>query len=249
MLEHDTRRAAADPAYHAFLDARLPSLQAKKIPWWRRRFRGKRETLHYCLTREPIDPTGLFVEFGVFRGVSTRMMARSHPDRRIFGFDSFEGFPEDGRHDWKQDFSTGGTLPEVPSNVTLIKGFFDATLPEFVAAHAGEHLALIHIDCDIYSSTKTVFDLCRPMIRPGCLIVFDELLHYGGFHLNEMLAFWEFLRATGLDFEWVATKGNVMPFAQFRDRGDPLRASMKQMSDWRRAGFDPAVAVRIVAPR
>jgi hypothetical protein len=243
------RSAPLDPAYIAFLEERLPSLQAKKIPWWQRRFRGKRETLDYCLRRVPIDPTGLILEFGVFRGATIRMIARRHRLRRIHGFDSFEGFPDDGRRDWKVDFSNDGRLPRVPANVTLVKGYFDATLPDFVAAHSGESIALLHIDCDIYSSTKTILDHCREMIRPGCLIVFDELLHYNHFLSNEMLAFWEFLEATGLDFEWVATTGNVMPLAQFRDPSDPLRASLKKMADWRRAGYDPSVAVRIVTRR
>ena len=138
-------------------------------------------------------------------------------------------------------------LPEVPPNVTLIKGYFDATLPAFVAAHAHERLALIHVDCDIYSSTRTVFELCRPLIRPGCLIVFDELLHYDGFLHNEMLAFWEFLRETGAAFEWVATAGDTMPLADYLDTSSPRRAALKKMADWRRAGYDTSAAVRITA--
>ncbi len=239
------RSARFDPAYLAFLEERLPSLQAKRIPWWQRRFRGKRETLHYCLRRAPIDPTGLILEFGVFRGASIRMIARRLRHRPIFGFDSFEGFPDDGRRDWKVDFSTGGRLPKVPAEVTLVKGYFDATLPDFVAAHPGETIALLHIDCDIYSSTKTILDQCRAMIRPGCVIVFDELLHYNGFLANEMLAFWEFLRDTGAEFEWVATAGRVMTLAEFRDRTNPRRAALGKMADWRKAGYDPSVAVRI----
>lgn len=234
-----------DPAYLAFLDARLPELAARTMPIWQRRWYGKRDTLHYCLRRTPIDPTGLLAEFGVFRGRSIRLIARRFPDRPVWGFDTFEGFPDDGRTDWKQDFSTGGRLPEVPANVTLVKGLFDDTLPEWVERHRGSHLALMHVDCDIYSSTRSILGHCRTLIRPGTLLVFDELLHYEGFLRNEMAAFWEFLQETGADFEWVATRGKVMPLGEFLAASDASRRFMTSMKTWRAAGYHQATALRI----
>lgn len=249
MTPESPRATVKDPAYLAFLEERLPLLARHRVPWWRRSWRSKHDTLRYCLGRVPIDPNGLIAEFGVYRGTTIRMMARRFPDRQIYGFDSFEGFPEDGRKDWRQDFSTGGRLPEVPANVVLSKGFFEDTLPGFVAAHAGEHLALLHIDCDLYSSTRTVFRHCAPMIRPGCVVVFDELLHYPECLDNEIAAFWEFLRDSGADFEWVATGGGVLPVSEYLAPSPRTRAFMNGMAGPRAAGYDPAVAVRIIAPR
>lgn len=175
-----------------------------------------------------------------------RMIARRFPKAEIFGFDSFEGFSDDGRSDWKQDFSLYGELPEVPSNVTLIKGFFEDTLPAFVSENGTRYFSLLHIDCDIYSSTKTVLTLCRPIIRTGCLIVFDELLHYNRFLKHEMLAFYEFVLETGATFEWVAIRRKVLPLDQFLNPDDATRCFKKGgMKAYRKHGYEQEVALRI----
>ena len=52
--------------------------------------------------------------------------------------------------------ASAGNLPPVRGNVRLTKGFFENTLPGFVAQHPGAKIALLHIDCDLYSSTVTI---------------------------------------------------------------------------------------------
>src|SRR5258706_8876352 len=67
--------------------------------------------------------TGLILEFGVWRGHSSRFFAeRLSGDERLYGFDSFEGLQEDwaGNDRPKGYFSLGGRLPKVPRNVTLV---------------------------------------------------------------------------------------------------------------------------------
>lgn len=237
--------APIDEAYLAFLRAELPKLALRRIPFWHRTLDSKHDTLRYCLRKEAVDPAGLIAEFGVFKGTTIRMIARRFPQAEVYGFDSFEGFPDDGRADWRQDFSLGGTLPAVPANVRLVKGYFDDTLPAFVERNRGRFLSLLHIDCDIYSSTRTIFEQCRPMIRPGCLIVFDELLHYNRFLHNEMLAFYEFVRDTGARFEWVGIRGKVLPIDDFLNPDDKTRRFMKIMKTYRAAGYEQEVALRI----
>ena len=232
-------------AYLAFLRAELPKLAEKSIPFWFRTFHSKHDSLRYCLKRVPIDPGGMIGEFGVYKGTTLRMIARRFPKADVFGFDSFEGFPDDGRSGWKQDFSLYGDLPKVPSNVTLIKGFFEDTLPGFVADNGTRYFSLLHIDCDIYSATKTVLSQCRPMIRSGCVIVFDELLHYNGFLNHEMLAFYEFVQETGATFEWVAIRRKVMPLDQFLNPDAATRRIKGGMKCYRKHGYDQEVVLRI----
>ena len=101
---------------------------------------------------------GLLMEFGVAKGMWINRLA-SWTDRRIFGFDSFDGLPEP----WSfrpAGFFAVETPPDVPSNVTLVKGRFDESLPKFLHEHP-EPVAFIHMDCDLYSSTKTVLDLIK----------------------------------------------------------------------------------------
>lgn len=154
-----------------------------------------------------VPANGLVCEFGVFQAESTNYIARRLRDRRIHGFDSFEGLPEDWRPDFEAGmFSTGGRLPTVEPNVTLIKGWFDETLPRFAAEHPGS-VAMLHIDCDLYSSTKCVFDLLGNRIGPGAVLVFDEFFNYPGWEEHEYRAFTEFAEARRLSYEYLCYNG------------------------------------------
>ncbi len=126
-------------------------------------------------------PNGLILEFGVRHGTSIRQLA-SLTSKPIYGFDSFEGLPEDWHQESKEVYSTKGKVPKVPPHVTLIPGWFDQTLPLFLEKHEAD-MALINIDCDIYSSTKTVLDLLSPRIKKGTIIIFDEYM--GNLHWEE----------------------------------------------------------------
>ena len=148
------------------------------------------------------NPHGLFLEFGVASGrtISHIAKVRSGP---VYGFDSFQGLPED----WRSGFSKGafaGNLPPVPNNVTLIKGWFNETLPAFLAANEGD-VALLHVDCDLYSSTKCILDLLSGRLKSGTVIVFDEFWNYPGWQQHEIKAFDEFkaahqVRAQSVEF-------------------------------------------------
>ena len=124
---------------------------------------------------------GLILEFGVRHGSSIRQLA-SFTSKPIYGFDSFEGLPEDWHQESKEVYSTKGKIPKVPSHVTLIPGWFEETLSLFLEKHE-EDVALINIDCDIYSSTKTVLDLLSDRIKKGTIIIFDEYI--GNLHWEE----------------------------------------------------------------
>ncbi len=146
---------------------------------------------------------GLLLEFGVEKGGSIRELAKLTP-RTIHGFDSFEGLPEawSGTPEQRGKFSLGGKLPPVPANVTLHKGWFDQTLPGFLAAHAGP-VSFVHVDCDIYSSTKTVLESLKPRFVPGTVLLFDEYFNYPNWRQHEYKAFQEFVAATGARYRYV----------------------------------------------
>jgi hypothetical protein len=132
---------------------------------------------------------GLILEFGVRHGTSIRQLA-SLTSKPIYGFDSFEGLPEDWHQESKEVYSTRAKIPEVTTHVTLIPGWFDKTLPLFLEKHQ-ENVALINIDCDIYSSTKTVLDLLRAHIKKGTIIIFDEYIGNLYWEEDEHKAFME----------------------------------------------------------
>ena len=138
-------------------------------------------------------PDGLFLEFGVASGRTINHMALNTPQAHFYGFDSFEGLPEAWRSGFHKGTFAQPRLPAVPPNVTLIKGWFDETLPAFLHDWPHLPLSLVHIDCDLYSSTKTILANLKDRIVPGTVIVFDEYWNYPGWRDHEFKAFEELL--------------------------------------------------------
>jgi hypothetical protein len=144
---------------------------------------------------------GLYCEFGVYRGETLNFIA-SLVTVEVHGFDSFEGLPED----WKQGHEKGTfalqALPQVRPNVRLHKGWFEDTIPAFREQHP-EHVAFLHLDADLYSSTRTVFELLGDAIVAGTLIVFDEFFNYPGWCEGEYKAFMAFCRERHVDVRYL----------------------------------------------
>jgi predicted O-methyltransferase YrrM len=162
----------------------------------------KRQFLDIALKRVNID--GHYVEFGVYTGESIGFIASRVSDKVIIGFDSFEGLPEDwpGR-EVKGTFSLEGKLPKVPHNVKLEPGWFDLSLPRWLEANPGP-MAFIHVDCDLYSSTKTVLDFIASRIVPGTVIAFDEYFNYPHWQHHEFRAFQEYVEESKVGYEYLA---------------------------------------------
>lgn len=153
---------------------------------------------------------GAYLEMGVCTGKTVNFIAALNPHKTVHGFDSFEGLPEEwvrddrsfpkGTFGFKVPFS-----PPVLHNVQLYKGWFSDVLPVFKATILHEApIAFLHIDCDIYSSTRDILSLLADNIVAGTVIVFDEFYNYPGSERHEMKALQEFLEAKNLDVEYLA---------------------------------------------
>ena len=70
-------------------------------------------------------------------------------------------------------------------------------------------VSFIHMDADLYSSTKYIFDVLKDYIDSNCIIVFDELVNYPGFDgdTGELKAFYEFIIENKVDYEWIGMNG------------------------------------------
>lgn len=148
-------------------------------------------------------PSGLYCEFGVFEGTTVNFIAPLIYPEKIHGFDSFEGLPDDWRPGFPKGlFNMEARLPQVRDNVILHQGLFDQTLPEFIAREDGQ-FAFIHVDCDIFASAKTIFDLAGPRITQGTVIVFDEFFNYETWERHEYKAFQEFIAETRHRFQFI----------------------------------------------
>jgi hypothetical protein len=142
-----------------------------------------------------LGPTGTALEFGVGSGNSLRRIAASMP---VIGFDSFQGLPED----WRPGFEAGefACAPPAVLGAQLVVGLFSDTLPGYAWP---EHVGLVHIDCDLYSSTVEVLRHVSPRLQPSTYVVFDEYHGYDGYLDHEMKAWQEFVDRTEVQWDVV----------------------------------------------
>ena len=138
---------------------------------------GPNDHLALCYGQAP--QFGFVLEFGVASGSTINALAALNPNRTVWGFDSFEGLPED----WVRSatstapagtFSTGGSLPAVLDNVNLVQGWYSDTLPKWLDENPG-NVAFLHVDVDLYSSAKFLLTALNDRIVPSTVIVWDDL--------------------------------------------------------------------------
>jgi hypothetical protein len=148
---------------------------------------------------------------------------------RFFGFDSFQGLPAlIGSDAHTQDFEQGkfacsraDFLARVRDNgvdlskvITVPGWFHDTCTPETAQRHGMKAAAYVHIDCDLYESTKVVLKFVEPLLVDGTVIIFDDWYSFrGNPALGEQRAF----------AEWTATLPHLS-FTEFQKEG-PWRNS------------------------
>lgn len=139
--------------------------------------------LEYSLSKVIVN--GSYLEFGVFNGHTINFISKLIDPKIIYGFDSWQGIPEDWfiknsltdpnksvtfpRGHWKAD-----QKPDVSNNVRLVDGWFKDSLPTFIKQTDITPIAFLHIDSDLYSSAKTIFNHLSNYIVLNTMIVFDE---------------------------------------------------------------------------
>jgi hypothetical protein len=162
-------------------------------------FPDKLATLRHAVLQAPTD--GMALEFGVYTGTTLRAIVEDFKGPDVFGFDSFEGLPQN----WRTGFPAGAfDVDGVPTvdGAQMVVGWFEDVLPGFLDEHAGP-VAFLHVDCDLYSSTVTVLDHIGPRLVPGSVILFDEYFNYPGWQGGEHLAWQEYVARTGTEFTYL----------------------------------------------
>ena len=128
-----------------------------------------------------------YLEFGVFKGKSANYFSKFV--KKLYAFDSFEGLKEDWRGSIfsKGHFNLNKKIPKLNSNVEPIVGWVEDTLDDFLKKH-NPKINFVHIDLDIYSSTKFVLHKIKPYLVKGAIIVFDEFFLFNGWEYGEYKA-------------------------------------------------------------
>ena len=181
------------------------SIEAKleNFPKYVRRQHLKRFLAMYELFKLILPVKGSIVECGVFRGFSLMSWAKlstilepENLTRRIYGFDTFNGFPSVSSSDRNGsgvaevgDFQASSYeellelirlydqdrfLGHIPK-MQLIRGDVIKTIPEFVQQNRHLLVSLLFIDLDVYESTKVALEQIVPRMSKGAIIAFDEL--------------------------------------------------------------------------
>tara|TARA_A100001201_G_C4088303_1_gene201251 strand:+ start:205 stop:858 length:654 start_codon:yes stop_codon:yes gene_type:complete len=137
----------------------------------------------------------LFLEFGVMEGESTIEYIQTFLAHNLsvhtYGFDSWHGLPEETNDPnnsriWSEGkFSMHGKKPAHLLNrddITLVDGYFSDSLqrPEVIEQLQNKPAGIIHLDCDIYTSTKEALEFCikYDILVPRTIIVYDDWAGY-----------------------------------------------------------------------
>ncbi len=130
------------------------------------------------------EKPGAFAEFGVCQGGSLDLLSRLHPDRLIYGIDSFEGLPQGGAmdtyHTTKGEFALStielNTVFDYfySKNVILCKGFSPEVFNQMPLSAPVIQYSFVHVDVDLYQSVKDALDYFYPRLINTGIMIFDD---------------------------------------------------------------------------
>lgn len=149
-----------------------------------------------------IEVHGIVIEFGVRWGQNLALYQNFRGiyepynyNRKIVGFDTFEGFPEvdvkDGQKAAIGDYNVTENYEQYLEKILiyhesespisfkrkfqLVKGDANYTFQQYLINNPETIVALAYFDFDIYKPTKTCLELLMKRITKGSIIAFDEL--------------------------------------------------------------------------
>lgn len=177
-----------------------------------------------CATALTVNSvSGDYVEFGSWGGNTLRLgYERLAPaGRHLWAFDSFEGLPEaadprDRHPGWASTTAGQGGVDAFhaecrrhgipPDAYTAVAGYYDEVLPRLGPGDAPSDIAMVYLDCNLYSSTVTALEFLSPRLKPGMIIAFDDYWCWGSDGISgERSAFNEF-QATHREWGFVRFK-------------------------------------------
>lgn len=179
-------------------------VKMENFPKYVRRQNLTRFLALYEIFKRVLTVKGSIVECGVHQGFGlmtwVKLSAILEPAnlmRRVYGFDTFEGFPgihekdraAASRHieegDLKADaFEELNELISIHDSTRfighvekarLIRGNATETIPEFVQEQPHLLVSLLFLDFDLYEPTKVALEHFLPRMPKGAVLAFDEL--------------------------------------------------------------------------
>jgi tetratricopeptide (TPR) repeat protein len=141
-----------------------------------------------------------FYEFGVWRAEAFRYLIKTF--KKGYGFDTFEGLPEDWHSEKAGTYSSDGNVPKVDGGEFIV-GKFEDTLPEFFAKKRPK-ASIVNFDADLYSSTICALNYAKPVIDKHTILIFDEFIMNKHWEEDEYKALEEFCTKNHYTYEVLA---------------------------------------------
>ncbi|HEX8460411.1 MAG TPA: TylF/MycF/NovP-related O-methyltransferase [Segetibacter sp.] len=155
-----------------------------------------------------------YMEFGVAGGQSFNwfMTQNAHADSRFYGFDTFDGLPEDWGPFKKGAFTNNNVLPAIKDERgKFFQGLFQQTVPGFLTGLDNTRRNVLMMDADLWSATLYALTSLAPYLKKGDIIFFDEFV----VPTHEFKAFLDFTESYYIKLELVAAANNYY-FAAFK---------------------------------
>ena len=146
------------------------------------------------------DSSKPFYEFGVWNASSFQYLINTF--KKGFGFDTFDGIPEDWHNEPKGAYSAFGTVPKIKGGEFIV-GKFEDTLPKFFLKERPV-ASLINFDADLYSSTLCALKYSNKVIDEKTILIFDEFIVNSKWEQDEYKALNEFCENLGYNYEVIA---------------------------------------------
>ena len=141
-----------------------------------------------------------FYEFGVWRGEAFKYLIKTF--KKGYGFDTFEGIPEDWHNEKAGSYTSQGVIPKIKGG-EFIAGKFEDTLPKFFS-EAKPMASIINFDADLYSSTICALNWASSVIDQNTILIFDEFLINPNWENDEYKALEEFCLQNNYKYEVLA---------------------------------------------
>jgi O-methyltransferase len=120
---------------------------------------------------------GDYAEVGVYKGATARLICQAKGEKALHLFDTFEGLPELSDEDIR--FAPGMFASRIEQVQSRLDGFnkvffYKGLFPTTAEAIRDKRFAFVHLDVDIYQSTKDALEFFYPrMVRGGIIISHD----------------------------------------------------------------------------
>lgn len=127
------------------------------------------------LARQSAKVPGVIAEVGVFQGASAKLICEVKGDRDLYLFDTFAGLPETGKEDtevfWKGRYAASlARVQEFLASYPKVQ-YFVGMFPASAAELGHLRFSFVHLDVDLYESTRQSLEFLYPRLSPGGVVL------------------------------------------------------------------------------